>query len=308
MRIGHCKYVIAVAETCNISQAADKLYITQQGLSQAIRALERELDVQIFHRTGNSLFPTAEGLVVIEKLKRIVSEYEELNESLKNISTAKREREKTLSIYATPNVVYSILSKILTVLFKKENHPEIKIVEALPLDIVESLANKDDGIALMTIPEFLYHGNEHVRDGTVMMDEVARCPLMAYVSQSSEYAERDLITSEIIRSTPLAIFPSEINMVAHILDDDSIEPNIMINSSNQNLYRDIVSKTNAIGFTTTLFERNTKALPFTLIPLEKQVEIYWGCMYNHNRKLSFWEREAIAVFKTVTQPNGKTNT
>ena len=41
VRIDYLRYLILVSETGSISQAAEKLYITQQGLSRIISNLEK---------------------------------------------------------------------------------------------------------------------------------------------------------------------------------------------------------------------------------------------------------------------------
>ncbi|MEL7563274.1 MAG: LysR family transcriptional regulator [Dehalobacterium sp.] len=53
--------LIHVAETESMSYSAECLYMPQQGLSHAIRRLEKELGGPLFHRNGNKIALTTEG-------------------------------------------------------------------------------------------------------------------------------------------------------------------------------------------------------------------------------------------------------
>ena len=61
MTLQQLKYVITVAETGTITEAAKKLYISQPSLTNAIHDLEKEMNVEIFHRTNKGIDISKEG-------------------------------------------------------------------------------------------------------------------------------------------------------------------------------------------------------------------------------------------------------
>ena len=50
MTLQQLRYVVMVAETGTITEAANKLYISQPSLTNAIHELEKEMNLVIFHR------------------------------------------------------------------------------------------------------------------------------------------------------------------------------------------------------------------------------------------------------------------
>ena len=61
MTLRHFKIFIAVCETMNMTQAAEKLYISQSAVSQAISDMESYYGIKFFERLSKRIFLTASG-------------------------------------------------------------------------------------------------------------------------------------------------------------------------------------------------------------------------------------------------------
>jgi DNA-binding transcriptional LysR family regulator len=72
MDIRHLKYFLGVVDHHGFGRAAAQLHVAQPSLSQAVLALERELGVQLFHRTGRQVVISAAGRALIEPARRTV--------------------------------------------------------------------------------------------------------------------------------------------------------------------------------------------------------------------------------------------
>ncbi|MBQ7562559.1 MAG: LysR family transcriptional regulator [Lachnospiraceae bacterium] len=74
------RYVIAVAETGSITEAARRLFIAQPSLSSAIRELETEIGIQIFVRNRAGISITAEGMEFLGYARQVVEPMQALTD------------------------------------------------------------------------------------------------------------------------------------------------------------------------------------------------------------------------------------
>ena len=61
MTLRQLEYVIAVSETGTITEAANRLYISQPSLTNSIHELEKEMNIHIFNRTNKGISLSKEG-------------------------------------------------------------------------------------------------------------------------------------------------------------------------------------------------------------------------------------------------------
>ena len=73
MKIVQLEYFCMVSQYHSITQAAQKLYVTQPAISNAIKELEKEFSVNLFVRSKNHLTLTTEGELFYQKARELLA-------------------------------------------------------------------------------------------------------------------------------------------------------------------------------------------------------------------------------------------
>ena len=76
MTLQQLKYLVTVAECRNITEAAEKLFISQPSLSAAIHNLESEMGVTAFVRSNKGVSITREGEELLSFARNLLEQAE----------------------------------------------------------------------------------------------------------------------------------------------------------------------------------------------------------------------------------------
>ena len=144
MTIRHLKIFIAVADTGKMSAAAEKLYITQPSVSQAIRELEEHYQTLLFERLSKKLFITEAGKRLYSYARPVVTQFDLIEQNM-----AQESRIKRLRIGGTITLGGSILSYMVRDL--KEACPDLELYSYVNNTriIEQKLLNMDLDVAIV---------------------------------------------------------------------------------------------------------------------------------------------------------------
>nr|WP_314630076.1 LysR family transcriptional regulator [uncultured Noviherbaspirillum sp.] len=113
---------LAVARLGSFTRAAERLHITQSGLSAMMRDLETQLRCRLFDRTTRSVSLTAEGLQLVPVAGRIVSELASVSDVINRISSS---AQRTLTVGVTPIIAACVMPAAITAFNRA--YPEIGV-------------------------------------------------------------------------------------------------------------------------------------------------------------------------------------
>lgn len=146
-------YFVTVAEELNMSKAAQKLYVSQQSLSNHISRMEQELGAELFERTPR-LKLTYAGECALKKAREILSLNKEMRMQIDDITN---QRKGQLNIGVATRVCGRIvLPQVLPHYHKLYPNVELHLETGLTLELLEHLRGGDlDLILGVKFPEYM---------------------------------------------------------------------------------------------------------------------------------------------------------
>lgn len=114
------KIFIAVAEEQNMHRAAERLFISQPSVSQAITELEKEYHIKLFERISQRLYLTDTAKELLTYAYRVIRAYEEMECMLLSKGQWKQIRIGT-SVSVGTSLLYELLDQM------QQQHPEVEV-------------------------------------------------------------------------------------------------------------------------------------------------------------------------------------
>jgi len=103
------RYFLAIVEDGTLTAAAARLHVAQPSLSQALRAFERELDAELFHRVGRGLALTDAGRALIGPARQALLALDDARGAVREVSEL---RAGTLEIAALATLAADPLAEL----------------------------------------------------------------------------------------------------------------------------------------------------------------------------------------------------
>lgn len=145
------RYFVAVAEEQHFGRAAARLSMTQPPLSQAIRALEQTLGVELFARTRRSVELTAVGADLLPEVRRILASAEALRPLAQSLA---RGEAGVLALAFVSTADYGLLPPLLRDFGARYPRVRLQLAEATSdVQVEELVAGRiDAGLVIAPLP------------------------------------------------------------------------------------------------------------------------------------------------------------
>ena len=193
MEIYPLLYFQTIAETGNLTRAAQQLMISPPALSNSLKRLEQDLGVELFDRVGRNLVLNRYGEAYLPYVRQILALTKEGNERMQQM---REEQQKHLSIADT---TYVFASHLISEFLKQ--HPEIRLhrtyitpAEGKSIDLIK---NYDLAIGSSNS---IYHpglNRIHIRSGQT---------IVAIVNRAHPLANRESVSMMDLADEPMIAY------------------------------------------------------------------------------------------------------
>ena len=202
MTLVQLKYVITVADSSSMNEAARKLFISQPSLSSAIKELEEEIGVELFRRTNRGISVTLEGEEFIGYARQVVEQYHLIESQYISKENLKKKFSVSMQHYTFAVNAFVELVKQ----FGMDEY-EFEVHETRTYDVIQDVKNLKSEIGVLYVNDFnrkvltkLFH------EYNLEFHEILKCSIYVYMWKGHPLANRDEIALEELREYPCLSF------------------------------------------------------------------------------------------------------
>lgn len=202
MTLQQLKYAITVAETGTITEAANKLYISQPSLTNAIHELEKEMNIIIFNRTNKGISISKEGEDFLGYARQVLEQAAILEDKYKGDNGGKKK-------FCVSTQHYSFAVNAFVDLIKKfgQDEYDFSLRETQTYEIIEDVAKMRSEIGILFLNDF----NEKVITKILKSYDLEFHQLFVakphvFISRKHPLAQNQVITNEELEQYPYLSF------------------------------------------------------------------------------------------------------
>lgn len=144
MTIQQCKYIIAIAKSGSMNEAARSLMVSQASLSSAVRELEEEFGIRIFDRSNKGVRTTRDGSEFIRYARQLLTQYEVITDRYNS------ESKKSVCNFSVTSQHYDFVAKAFVIFMKKfDSDYNLTLKEARTIEVIDDVANLRSDVGVL---------------------------------------------------------------------------------------------------------------------------------------------------------------
>lgn len=202
MTLTQLKYVITVAGSHSLNDAAKALYISQPSLSAAIRTLEQEIGFDIFIRSKNGITLTVKGTEFLGYAKSVMEQYALLDAKFISQAQIKKQFSVSMQHYTFAVDAFARMIKCYGM-----DEYEFEVHETKTYEVIEDVKNRKSEIGILYLSD--YNKNVLARifaESGLVFEALFECGIYVYMWKGHPLADRKEISLEELEEYPCLVF------------------------------------------------------------------------------------------------------
>ena len=195
VELRHLEYFVAVAEELHFGKAAARLRMAQPPLSQQIRKLEEELEVQLFYRTKRHVQLTEVGEIFLEEARQTLAQAAHAREMAQKAGRGELGR---LAIGFVGSAVSEALPLLLVRFRERFPDVELTLRELTTSQQIRALRDGRIQVGLLRPP---------INDVTLSVETLLKEPLLVALPEQHPLAVYPALSAETLAHEDFIIFP-----------------------------------------------------------------------------------------------------
>jgi DNA-binding transcriptional LysR family regulator len=302
VRIEQLKYLLYIAETGSLTKAAEHFYISQQGISYSIKQLEKELDTKIIQYDKTVTFTLA-GDLLLAKAREIVDSHNRLQDELTGLRKHTLSEESDFSrakvkLSTIPIISSTILSEIVAKVKEHSRNTLLTTGEKSRTEILQKFSDSldNDEIALISLVDAYMTEQFKKR---INFKLLYSCNVLVLVSDQCPLAQSAEIGLEEALRYPTILFTNEPVDEKYRDFFNNQSPDIMLQSTNMTICREMIRNNSAIGFTSEFAESFLDTNGLVAVPLKESIKTHYGIICPKEKAPSKESQEVISIIEDI---------
>ncbi|MCR8643782.1 LysR family transcriptional regulator [Paenibacillus sp. N1-5-1-14] len=202
MTLQQLKYVIEVANRGSINEAAKRLFISQPSLSNAIKDLEEEMQIEIFERSNKGISLSKEGVEFLSYARQVVEQAELLESRYLNAKPSPQHFSVSTQHYA-----FAVNAFVSLVQEYGQDEYELALRETKTYEIIEDVSQMRSEIGIIYLNEF--NGkviNNLLKSANLQFNSLFIAKPHVFISTNNPLAKQSIVTIEQLEAYPYLSF------------------------------------------------------------------------------------------------------
>lgn len=285
MTILQLKYVLTIAGSSSMREAASKLFVSQPALSATIHELEEELGIKIFERNNKGISLSEQGREFLTYAKQAVSQYELIED--RYIEKDKNKKHFSVSMQ---HYVFAVHAFVNTVKNFDADRFVYSVHETRTDEVLTNVKNLKSEIGIIAYSK----SNANILKKLFREYQLEFFPLMVrntfvYVWKEHPLANKNEISLEELKEYPCVSFDQSSDNDFYLSEEalGNYEFDKLIKSNDRATSSEIMAKLNGYSIGTGIMtESVTLKDGFVTIKLKEEDPLTIGYITRKNHKLS----------------------